>query len=162
RARERAPRNVAVLCALSGARLEKNDGWGAVALAQEAEKIDPASADAALSLARAYDAVGLSARAANVRLAAAERSPQLPRARKAGAATAPPEAVALAPADSDVRGARGRHRLRTGDETAALAAFTRSRSLRPQNPSLREVVRSMRPEEQYATPYLEDAAALAK
>ncbi|TMB31482.1 MAG: DUF3857 domain-containing protein [Deltaproteobacteria bacterium] len=242
RARERAPRNVAVLCALSGARLEKNDGWGAVALAQEAEKIDPASADAALSLARAYDAVGLSARAANVRLAAAERSPQLPRARKAAAAAhrrsgratlaendlraalqlrfddvearaeltgllldrgdldaalaqiadtvalepsalgprlraaellsengrkaeadkAYAEAVDLAPDDSDVREALGRHRLRTGDETAALAAFTRSLSLRPQNPSLREVVRSMRPEEQYATPYLEDAAALAK
>src|SRR4051812_5689015 len=86
RARERAPRNVAVLCALSGARLEKNDGWGAVALAQEAQNVDPASADAALSLARAYDAVGLTARAANVRLAAATSHPRLPRARKGAAA----------------------------------------------------------------------------
>ena len=216
RALERAPRNVPVLCELSGLRLENKDGWGAVALAQEAEKIDPASADAALSLARAYDAVGLTARAASLRLAAAARSPQLPRARKAAAAAhrrsgraslaendlraalqlrfddgeargeltgllldrgdldgalaqiadtvaldpsalgprlraagllsengrkteadkAYAEAIDLAPDDADVREALGRHRLRTGDETAALAAFTRSLSLRPQNPTI--------------------------
>ncbi|MFL5388275.1 MAG: DUF3857 domain-containing protein [Myxococcales bacterium] len=242
RALERAPRNVAVLCALSGLRLEKNDGWGAISLAQKAQEADPTSAEAALALARAYDAVGLTARSANVRLSVAERNPRLARAQKAAAAAhrrtgraalaeadlraalqlrfddvearseltgllldrgdldgalaligdavaldpsafgprlraaellsengrkleadkAYAQTLDLAPDDPDVREALGRHKLRTGDETGALAAFTRSLSLRPQNPGLRELMRSMRPEEQYATPYLQDAAALAK
>jgi cellulose synthase operon protein C len=242
RALERAPGNVAVLNALSALRLEKNDGWGAVSLAQKAQENDPRSAEATLALARAYDAVGLTARSANIRLALVARNPRLPRAQRAAAAAhrrlgnaalaeadlraalqlrfddvearadltgllldrgdlagalallgdavaldpaalgprlraadllsqngrkveadkAYAETVDLAPDDPDVREALGRHRLRTGDETGALAAFTRSLSLRPQNPSLRELMRSMRPEEQYATPYLADAVALAK
>src|SRR5207237_400466 len=52
--------------------------------------------------------------------------------------------------------------LRAKDDSGALAAFTRALSLRPQNPALRELVRSIRPEERYAAPYLYDAKHLAK
>src|SRR5436305_2118936 len=66
------------------------------------------------------------------------------------------------PGDPEPHEQLGRHRLRKPDDSGALAAFTRALSLRPQNPALRELVRSVRPEEQYAAPYLYDAKELAK
>src|SRR5205823_12564073 len=71
-------------------------------------------------------------------------------------------ALALAPDDPGPHEQLGRHRLRAEDDAGALAAFARALSLRPQNPALRELVRSVRPEEQYATPYLYDPRALGK
>jgi tetratricopeptide (TPR) repeat protein len=82
------------------------------------------------------------------------------RTKEADAAYA--QALALAPDDPEPHEQLGRHRLRAQDDSGALAAFARALSLRPQNPALRELVRSVRPEEQYAAPYLYDAKALAK
>src|SRR3989475_11008873 len=94
------------------------------------------------------------------RLRAAELLSENGRVQAADEAYA--QALALAPDDPDPHEQLGRHRLRAQDDSGALAAFTRALSLRPQNPALRELVRSVRPEEQYAAPYLYDAKALAK
>ncbi|HYS07434.1 MAG TPA: DUF3857 domain-containing protein [Myxococcales bacterium] len=94
------------------------------------------------------------------RLRAAELLSENGRAAEAEAAYA--RALALAPDDPEPHEQLGRHRLRVHDDTGALAAFTRALALRPQNPALRELVRSVRPEEQYAAPYLYDAKALVK
>src|SRR5438132_1506631 len=104
--------------------------------------------------------------------AALEPSPLYPRLRAAGllsengrvhaAEEAYAQALALAPDDPEPHEQLGRHRLRAKDDSGALAAFTRALSLRPQNPALRELVRSIRPEERYAAPYLYDAKRLAK
>src|SRR5262249_36361247 len=94
------------------------------------------------------------------RLRAAELLSENGRRAEADAAYA--QALALAPDDPDAHEQLGRHRLRVQDDSGALAAFTRALSLRPQNPALRELVRSVRPEERYAAPYLYDAKALAK
>ena len=72
------------------------------------------------------------------------------------------ELTQLAPDRPDVHEAVGKHRLRQRDDAGALLAFTRALSLKPQNPALRELMRTVRPEEQYATSYLYDAVALAK
>ncbi|MFN2549685.1 MAG: DUF3857 domain-containing protein [Myxococcales bacterium] len=72
------------------------------------------------------------------------------------------QALQLAPDDPESHEQLGRHRLRAQDDSGALAAFTRAIGLRPQNPALRELVRSIRPEEQYAAPYLYDARVLAQ
>src|SRR5207249_5568494 len=103
---------------------------------------------------------------------ALEPSTLYPRLRAAGllsengrlhaAEEAYAQALALAPDDPEPHEQLGRHRLRAKDDSGALAAFTRALSLRPQNPSLRELVRSVRPEERYAAPYLYDAKTLAK
>ncbi len=68
----------------------------------------------------------------------------------------------LSPDDPDVAEADGRHQLRFSRTEAALAELDRALTLRPQNPPLRELLRSVKPEERYAAPYLYDAAALAK
>ncbi|TMA29017.1 MAG: DUF3857 domain-containing protein [Deltaproteobacteria bacterium] len=94
------------------------------------------------------------------RLRAAELLSQNGRAAKADEAFA--QALALAPDDPEPHEQLGRHRLRNQDESGALAAFARALSLRPQNPALRELVRAVRPEEQYAAPYLYDARELSK
>lgn len=78
------------------------------------------------------------------------------------AAGAYAQALALAPDDPEAHEQLGRHRLRAQDDAGALAAFTRALSLRPQNPALRELMRSVRPEEQYASTYLYDAPALSR
>src|SRR5204862_6859683 len=75
----------------------------------------------------------------------------------ANAPTTTPAPAAPAPHEQ-----LGRHRLRLKDDSGSLAPFTRALSLRPQNPALRELVRSVRPEEQYAAAYLYDAKELAK
>ena len=94
------------------------------------------------------------------RLRAAELLSENGRTEEAAKAYA--QAIALAPDDPEPHEQLGRHRLRIKDDSGALAAFTRALSLRPQNPALRELVRSVRPEEQYAAPYLYDAKELAK
>ncbi|MGZ6143660.1 MAG: DUF3857 domain-containing protein, partial [Myxococcales bacterium] len=93
------------------------------------------------------------------RLRAAELLSENGRAAAADQAYA--QALQLAPDDPEPHEQLGRHRLRAQDDTGALAAFARAISLRPQNPALRELVRSVRPEEQYAAPWLYDARALA-
>ncbi|HYY53419.1 MAG TPA: DUF3857 domain-containing protein, partial [Myxococcales bacterium] len=94
------------------------------------------------------------------RLRAAELLSENGRTEEASKAYA--QAIALAPDDPEPHEQLGRHRLRIKDDSGALAAFTRALSLRPQNPALRELVRSVRPEERYAAPYLYDAKELAR
>lgn len=120
--------------------------------------LDRGDVDSALKLIG--DAVSLDPAALRPRLRAAEVLSQNGRTAKADAAFA--QAVALSPDDPEVHEQLGRHRLRSADDTGALAAFARSLSLRPQNPTLRELVRSVRPEEQYASQYLYDPRALLK
>ena len=124
---------------LVGLLLDEGDLDGALKLLGEAAALDPG---------------GL-----YPRLRAAEL---LSQDSRAGAEQAFAQAVTLAPDDPEPHEQLGRHRLRAHDESGALAAFARSLSLRPQNPSLRELVRAVHPEEQYATPYLYDAAVLAR
>lgn len=80
----------------------------------------------------------------------------------------PEEALALydrlagqSPLHEGVLEARGHHKLRQGDESGALGDFEAALALRPQNARLREVVRSVLPQENFAAPYLRDAVALA-
>jgi len=93
------------------------------------------------------------------RLRAAELLSENGRSKEAEVAYS--QALALAPDDPEPHEQLGRYRLREKDDVGALAAFARALSLRPQNPALRELVRSVRPEEQYAEPYLYDARSLA-
>jgi transglutaminase-like putative cysteine protease len=121
-----------------------------------ANLLDRGDVDAALKLIG--DAVSLDPASLRPRLRAAEVLSQNGRKSDADAAFA--QAVTLSPDDPDVHEQLGRHRLRSADDSGALAAFARSLSLRPQNPTLRELVRSVRPEEQYAAQYLYDPRAL--
>lgn len=56
------------------------------------------------------------------------------------------EADALAPDDPEVHERRGRSLLQAGRRQEALAAFERSLQLRPQNPTLKEALRSLKGE----------------
>lgn len=69
--------------------------------------------------------------------------------------------AALAPDEEAVFQARGQHRLRQGDTEGALAEFQRALAIKPQSPDVRELVRSIQPQENYAQPYLRDALQLA-
>jgi tetratricopeptide (TPR) repeat protein len=120
--------------------------------------LDRADLDAALKLLG--ETLSLEPGSLQRRLRAAELLSENGRAKDAESAFA--QALTLAPDDPEPHEQLGRHRLRAQDDSGALAAFARALSLRPQNPALRELVRSVRPEEQYATPYLYDARALAK
>lgn len=68
---------------------------------------------------------------------------------------------AIAPDEELVFQSRGQHLLRQGDTEGALADFQRALALKPQSPDLRELVRSLQPQENYAQPYLRDALKLA-
>ncbi|HTO98921.1 MAG TPA: DUF3857 domain-containing protein [Myxococcales bacterium] len=120
-------------------------------------ELDRADLDGALRLLG--DTLALEPASLYPRLRAAELLSQNGRPQEAEEAYA--RALALAPDDPEPHEQLGRHRLRMGDDSGALAAFARALSLRPQNPGLRELVRSVRPEERYATPYLYEAKALA-
>jgi Tfp pilus assembly protein PilF len=124
---------------LLGLMLDRSDLDGALRMLGEALALEPATL---------YP-----------RLRAAELLSDNGRGKEADEAYA--RALALAPDDPEPHEQLGRHRLRMGDDSGALAAFARALSLRPQNPALRELVRSVRPEERYATPYLYDAKVLA-
>jgi tetratricopeptide (TPR) repeat protein/transglutaminase-like putative cysteine protease len=106
------------------------------------------------------DSLALDPASLYARLRAAELLSQNDRTQEAEAAYA--GALRLAPDSPDAHEALGRHRLRTKDDAGALAAFARSLSLKPQNPALRELLRTVRPEEPYAQPYLYDAAQLVR
>ena len=125
---------------LTALLLDRGDLDGALRLMGESISLDPASP--------------------YTRLRAAELLSQ--NGRTAAADKAYAELLDLAPDRPDVHEAAGRHQLRQRDDGAALAAFTKALALKPQNPALRELMRTVRPEEQYAAPYLYDAAALAK
>jgi tetratricopeptide (TPR) repeat protein len=124
-----------------------------VSIAQSKGQLD-------LSLKLLGEEVSLAPASLYPRLRAAELLSQNGRAEEAKAVYA--QALAFAPDDPESHEQLGRARLRKGDDTGALAAFARSLSLRPQNPQLRELVRSVRPEEQYATPYLYEPRELSK
>jgi tetratricopeptide (TPR) repeat protein len=119
--------------------------------------LDRGDLDAALKLLG--ELVSLEPASLYPRLRAAELLSENGRAQQADEAFA--QAVALSPDDPEPHEQLGRHRLRRQDDSGALAAFARALSLRPQNPGLRELVRAVRPEEQYAAPYLYDARVLA-
>lgn len=70
--------------------------------------------------------------------------------------------VELAPDQDTLFEARGRHWLRLGQVADAAAAFRRSLALRPQHPRLRELLRSIEPQDAFAAPYLRDLATLAR
>ena len=239
---QKNPGNAPLLDALAAYRLERGEGWQALALCETARASTPQALEPSLYQARALDLVGLSARASLVRLAAVKEHANLPRAHREAAialrrlgrldeaekelrlalserfddaesraeltglmldrgqldsalkllgeaAALEPsalyprvraaellsqngradeaerafgQALVLSPDDPEIHEQLGRHRLRREDDTGALAAFARALALRPQNPGLRELVRSVHPEEQYATPYLYDARELAK
>ena len=124
-----------------------------ISLAQDRGELD-------LSLKLLGEQVALEPASLSPRLRAAELLSQNGRVEEAKAAYT--QALLLAPDDPEPHEQLGRSRLRNADDTGALAAFARSLSLRPQNPQLRELVRSVRPEEQYATPYLYEPRDLAK
>jgi len=104
--------------------------------------LDRADVDGAVKLLG--ETLGLEPGALHPRLRAAELLSENGRSQEADAAYA--QALALAPDDPEPHEQLGHHRLRARDDSGALAAFTRALSLRPQNPALRELVRSVRPE----------------
>ena len=120
--------------------------------------LDKGDLDPALKLLG--ETLSLEPGALHPRLRAAELLSENGRAKDAESAFA--QALQLAPDDPEPHEQLGRHRLRAQDDAGALAAFARALSLRPQNPALRELVRSVRPEEQYAAAYFYDARALGK
>jgi cellulose synthase operon protein C len=120
--------------------------------------LDRGDLDGALRLMG--DSIALDPASPYTRMRAAELLSQNGRSAEADRAYA--ELLDLAPDRPDVHEAAGKHRLRQHDDTAALASFSKALALKPQNPTLRELMRTVRPEEQYAAPYLYDATALAK
>jgi tetratricopeptide (TPR) repeat protein/transglutaminase-like putative cysteine protease len=69
----------------------------------------------------------------------------------------------LSPDEPEVHERRGRQLLREGRRGDALVALQRALDLKPQNPQLKELVRQLEPtRERFETPYLVDAAALAR
>jgi tetratricopeptide (TPR) repeat protein/transglutaminase-like putative cysteine protease len=68
----------------------------------------------------------------------------------------------MVPDEDAVFESRGQHLLRQGDATAAIRDFKQALLLKPQNPKLQELVRSVATQENYAGPYLRDAVALAR
>ncbi len=125
---------------LTSMLLDRGDLDGALKLLADSALLDPASLYPRL---RAADLLSQ-----NGRTEAAEKA----------FATA----LELSPDDPEVHETLGRHHLRRRDESKALTAFGQALQLKPQNPSLRELVRSVRPDDNYAAPYLYDAYALAK
>jgi tetratricopeptide (TPR) repeat protein/transglutaminase-like putative cysteine protease len=102
-------------------------------------ELSPASVGTTLRLARLLSANGRPAEA----LAAYDR------------------AAEFSPDDDAVFEARGRHLLRVGDEGRAMDDFQRALAIKPQNAQLRETLRSLRPQENFAAPFLRDGAKLA-
>jgi tetratricopeptide (TPR) repeat protein len=120
--------------------VSRGDVDGAVALEAEALRLDPSDVARRLRLA---DLLG-----ANGRLEEAEAA--------WGAA------LAIAPEEAEAWERRGRARLRAGRRAEALADLQRALELRPQDPGVKELVRSLEPSrERYEAPYALDAAALA-
>jgi len=124
---------------LQGICLDRGDLDGALALVKEAIALEPGLVSLRVRLAELLSQNG----------------------RTDDADRAYIDLRALSPDDPDIAESNGRHQLRAGRTEQALAEFDRALSLRPQNPALRDLLLSVKPEERYATPYLYDAAALA-
>ena len=72
-------------------------------------------------------------------------------------------AARLSPEEPEVHERRGRQLLREGRRGEALAALQTALDLKPQSTHLKELTRQLEPErERFETPYLVDAAALAR
>ncbi len=72
-------------------------------------------------------------------------------------------AARLSPDEPEVHERRGRQLLRDGRRSEALAALQTALDLKPQSTQLKDLTRQLEPErERFETPYLVDAAALAK
>jgi len=121
--------------------LARGDLDGAVALQAEAQRLDPSDVPGRLAAADLLSANG--------------------RDEEAEAAFA--EALRLCPEEAEAWERRGRSRLRSGRTADALADLRRAQELRPQDPAVKELVRSLEPAtERFEAPYLADAAALAR
>ena len=73
------------------------------------------------------------------------------------------EAARLSPDEPEVHERRGRQLLREGRRGEALVELQKALELKPQTPQLKELVRQLEPRrERFETPYLVDAAALAR
>jgi cellulose synthase operon protein C len=126
---------------LTALLLQLGDVSGAVAMLQEALRLDPADASLRLRLADLL--------AANGRGVEAEVQFET--------------ALRICPEDAESWDRRGRSRLRAGRRGEALADLRRSLELRPQQPVLKELVQSLEPaREPFEAPYAADAAALAR
>jgi tetratricopeptide (TPR) repeat protein/transglutaminase-like putative cysteine protease len=126
--------------ALVGHLLDRGDLAGAVALLEEGVRLAPNDLSLRLQLADLL--------AANDRMEEAE--------------VAYARALALCPEDASAWERRGRARLSAGRAREAQEDLSRALALRPQNPTLKELVRSLTPdEERFWKPYQLDAAALA-
>ena len=69
----------------------------------------------------------------------------------------------ICPDEPDVHERHGRARLRQGDRGEAVRDLQAALELKPQNPQLKELVRQLQPQrERFESPYLADAAALAR
>ncbi|HVO20502.1 MAG TPA: DUF3857 domain-containing protein [Anaeromyxobacter sp.] len=120
--------------------LDKGDLDGAVALLSEGLRLAPDDLSLRLRLADLL--------AANGRTDAAEE--------------AYARALELCPEDADAWERRGRSRLAAGRTSEAKADLDRALALRPQDQGLKELVRSLTPEEErFWKPYLLDPKALA-
>ena len=126
--------------ALAGALVDAGDVDGALALFHRAIDLRPTSIGATVRLAdflsfkgRAVDALALYDRLAS-----------------------------QTPDDDSVFESRGQYMLRQGLNVKAIKDFQKALALKPQNPGLRDLVRTIEPEEDFANPYLRDAVRLAK
>jgi tetratricopeptide (TPR) repeat protein/transglutaminase-like putative cysteine protease len=129
----------AARASLAGHLLDRGDLAGAVALIEEGLRLTPSDLSIHLRLADLL--------AANDRMDEAE--------------AAYARALALCPEEADAWERRGRARLLAGRAREAKADLAQALALRPQNPALKELVRSLTPdEERFWKPYQLDAAAL--
>ncbi|HUL60609.1 MAG TPA: DUF3857 domain-containing protein, partial [Anaeromyxobacteraceae bacterium] len=120
--------------------LERGDVEGFVAVERESLRLDPSDVALRLQLGDVLAANG--------------------RADEAEEAYA--AALRIAPDEADGWERRGRTRLAAGRAREALADLQKALELRPQNPQLKEIVRSLEPErERFERPYLADGRALA-
>ena len=125
--------------ALASLQLQTGDVEGAAATLKTALELHPTAIQTGLRLAHLYSANGKAAKA----LALYD------------------ELARLAPDDDQLFEARGRHELKVGAGAKARADFDRALQLKPQNPALRELLRDLQPQEEYAQPYLQDPVKLA-
>jgi Tfp pilus assembly protein PilF/transglutaminase-like putative cysteine protease len=126
---------------LTSLLLQLGDVAGALSLLQEALRLDPGDTPLRLRLADLLAANGHGAEA-EAQFEAALR---------------------ICAEDAESWERRGRSRLRAGRRGEALADLRRALELRPQQPALKELVRSLEPpREAFEAPYAADAAALAR
>jgi tetratricopeptide (TPR) repeat protein len=132
--------DLGVRASLASHLLDRGDLDGAAGLLREGLRVAPGELALQLRLADLL--------AANERMEEAEE--------------AYARALDLCPEDADAWERRGRARLSAGRAREAQADLARALALKPQNPALKELVRSLTPdEERFWKPYQLDARALA-